>query len=140
MSKDIRIKKGLNINLVGKAETVTVKAPDSNVYVISIDNNNIKWIGSNGGLTRFDDLNWQTYDMQNSGLPLNLVRTIDIDNNNLLWIGMAGQGIVQFNYTLNDWSHYNAGNSNLPNNFVNRICHGFDSKKWIATENGIAVH
>ncbi|MFI8603117.1 Na(+)-translocating NADH-quinone reductase subunit A [Cellulophaga baltica] len=36
MSKDIRIKKGLNINLVGKAETVTVKAPDSNVYVINL--------------------------------------------------------------------------------------------------------
>lgn len=36
MSKDIRIKKGLNINLVGKAELVTSKAPASNVYVLNL--------------------------------------------------------------------------------------------------------
>ncbi|QWX84276.1 Na(+)-translocating NADH-quinone reductase subunit A [Cellulophaga sp. HaHaR_3_176] len=36
MSKDIRIKKGLNINLVGAAELATSKAPSSNVYVINI--------------------------------------------------------------------------------------------------------
>ena len=32
MSKDIRIKKGLNINLVGAAERTTSKAVLSNVY------------------------------------------------------------------------------------------------------------
>lgn len=36
MSKDIRIKKGLNINLVGAAELATSKAPASNVYVVNI--------------------------------------------------------------------------------------------------------
>jgi Na+-transporting NADH:ubiquinone oxidoreductase subunit A len=36
MSKDIRIKKGLNINLVGAAELVTSKASLSNVYVINL--------------------------------------------------------------------------------------------------------
>lgn len=36
MSKDIRIKKGLNINLVGKAELATSKAPMSNVYVLNL--------------------------------------------------------------------------------------------------------
>jgi len=36
MSKDIRIKKGLNINLVGAAELVTSKASLSNVYVLNL--------------------------------------------------------------------------------------------------------
>ncbi len=36
MSKDIRIKKGLNINLVGAAEQTTSKAVLSNVYVINL--------------------------------------------------------------------------------------------------------
>tara|TARA_R110000868_G_scaffold1107_2_gene8521 strand:+ start:14546 stop:15895 length:1350 start_codon:yes stop_codon:yes gene_type:complete len=36
MSKDIRIKKGLNINLVGAAELTTSKAPLSNVYVLNL--------------------------------------------------------------------------------------------------------
>lgn len=37
MSKDIRIKKGLNINLVGAAEKTTSQAVSSNVYAINLD-------------------------------------------------------------------------------------------------------
>ena len=37
MSKDIRIKKGLNINLVGAAEQTTSQAVSSNVYAINLD-------------------------------------------------------------------------------------------------------
>ena len=37
MSKDIRIKKGLNINLVGEAEQTTSKAVLSNVYAINLE-------------------------------------------------------------------------------------------------------
>jgi Na+-transporting NADH:ubiquinone oxidoreductase subunit A len=36
MSKDIRIKKGLNINLVGAAEHTTAKAVSSNVYALNL--------------------------------------------------------------------------------------------------------
>jgi len=37
MSKDIRIRKGLDINLVGEAEKVTVDATRSNVFAIKPD-------------------------------------------------------------------------------------------------------
>ncbi len=37
MSKDIRIKKGLNIKLVGEAEPTTSKAVASNIYAINLD-------------------------------------------------------------------------------------------------------
>lgn len=37
MSKDIRIKKGLNINLVGAAEQTTSKAVSSNVYALNLE-------------------------------------------------------------------------------------------------------
>ncbi len=37
MSKDIRIKKGLNINLVGQAEQTTSKAVLSNVYALNLE-------------------------------------------------------------------------------------------------------
>src|SRR5690606_22020520 len=36
MSKDIRIKRGLNINLIGEAEKTTSKAVLSNVYAINL--------------------------------------------------------------------------------------------------------
>ncbi|KPM30305.1 Na(+)-translocating NADH-quinone reductase subunit A [Croceitalea dokdonensis DOKDO 023] len=37
MSTDIRIKKGLTINLVGEAEKITSKAVQSNIYAINLD-------------------------------------------------------------------------------------------------------
>lgn len=37
MSKDIRIKKGLNLNLVGAAEQTTTKSVSSNVYALYLD-------------------------------------------------------------------------------------------------------
>ena len=37
MSKDIRIKKGLNLNLVGAAELTTSKAVSSNVYTLNLE-------------------------------------------------------------------------------------------------------
>ena len=37
MSKDIRIRKGLNINLVGAAEQTTSKAVTSNVYALNLN-------------------------------------------------------------------------------------------------------
>ena len=37
MSKDIRIRKGLNINLVGAAEQTISKAVTSNVYALNLD-------------------------------------------------------------------------------------------------------
>ncbi len=37
MSKDVRIKKGLNINLVGAAEQTTSQAVSSNVYALNLD-------------------------------------------------------------------------------------------------------
>jgi len=38
MSKDIRIKKGLDIKLVGEAEQITTKIPFGGVYAIKPDN------------------------------------------------------------------------------------------------------
>lgn len=37
MSKDIRIKKGLNINLIGAAEQTTTKAVSSNIYALNLE-------------------------------------------------------------------------------------------------------
>src|SRR5690606_27091945 len=37
MSKDIRIRKGLDINLIGAAELTTSKAVTSNVYALNLD-------------------------------------------------------------------------------------------------------
>ncbi|NQX96535.1 MAG: hypothetical protein HRT73_01475, partial [Flavobacteriales bacterium] len=99
----------------------------------------IVWIGGNGCLSRFDGTNWQNYTMQNSGLPLNLIRSIVLESANNLWIGMAGQGIANFNSTNNSWTHFNANNTNLQNNFVNAITIAPDNKKWLSTENGIAI-
>jgi ligand-binding sensor domain-containing protein len=44
------------------------------MFAIAIDEQGNKWIGTvNGGLAKFDGVNWTVYNTSNSGLPSNLV-------------------------------------------------------------------
>ena len=47
--------------------------PDNYVSSIAIDGSGNKWIGTWGGLVKFDDTNWTVYNTSNSGLPDNYV-------------------------------------------------------------------
>jgi ligand-binding sensor domain-containing protein len=64
--------------------------PDNRVYAIAIDGQGNKWIGTRGGLVKFDGVNWTVYNTSNSGLPDNYVRAIAIDGQGNKWIGTLG--------------------------------------------------
>ena len=47
-----------------------------------------KWFGTdNGGVAKFDDINWTVYTTSNSGLPENDVFSIAIDAEGNKWFG-----------------------------------------------------
>ena len=54
---------------------------------IAVDHNNIKWFGSTGGVTSFDGINWEHYDLTRNA------RYIAIDHNNVKWIISDYNGI-----------------------------------------------
>lgn len=94
---------------------------DNNVRSFCIDNNEITWIGTNGGgLNRFDEITqtFKSYKKEN-GLPDNSIYTILNDDSGNLWMG-TNRGICRFtiadescrNYSTKDGIQNNEFNTN----------------------------
>ena len=64
--------------------------PDNGILSIAIDGSGNKWIGTYGGLAKFDGTTWTVYTTSNSGLPDNRVASITIDGSGNKWIGTDG--------------------------------------------------
>jgi len=69
--------------------------PDNNVYAIAIDENNVKWLGTRGGLAKFDDTSWTVWNTDNSDIPSNTINCIVIDKYGNKWIG-TDNGLAVF--------------------------------------------
>lgn len=104
---------------------------------VTVDKNNIKWLGSNG-LVRFDGTNWRSYNTSNSVLTANSVYAIETDNYGNLWVGLGSHqgGLFKFNGT--NWSVYKTHNSGLPHNWVNSIAIDEIGDVWVGTLQGLA--
>jgi ligand-binding sensor domain-containing protein len=107
--------------------------PSNFVLAIAIDGQGNKWIGTGGGLAKFDGRNWTVYNISNSGLPDNYVRAIAIDGVGNKWIGTS-VGLAKFDGV--NWTVYNTSNSGLPNNDVWAIAIDGQGNKWIGTDGG----
>jgi hypothetical protein len=70
--------------------------PDNNVWSIAIDDSGNKWIGTFGGLAKFDGATWTVYNDTNSGLPSSDITSIAIDGSGNKWIGTYDGGLAVF--------------------------------------------
>ncbi len=115
-------------------------------YIISIDVDSVgnKWIGTleqfgvtGGGLTKYDNTNWITYDNSNSGISHSIVYGCTVDENNVKWIATKN-GLDLFNDTT--WTIFNTFNSGIADNVIGLVKrdHQNDSY-WIPTTNGLSV-
>jgi len=75
--------------------TANSPIPSNEITCIALDKDDVAWIGSTGGLTRFDGSNWTTYSKENSDLPYNHVTSIAVDSSGGVWAGMQ-DGLVEF--------------------------------------------
>ena len=67
---------------------------------MTVDSNNTIWVGTvdntssggtlEGGLQKFDGVNWITYTQKSSGLINNWILELAVDKNNNIWIGTRG--------------------------------------------------
>ena len=113
--------------------------PNNYVRAIAIDGQGNKWIGTGGGLAKFDGVNWTVYNTSNSGLPINDVRAVAIDGQGNKWIGTVGGGLAKFDGI--NWTVYNTSNSGLPDDWVWAIAIDLEGNKWIGTlGGGLAVY
>ena len=110
--------------------------PDNLINVIYIDNDNIKWIGTQNGLVKIDiDDIWTIYNTTNSGLTDNDIRAIFMDEDNILWIGTYTKGLVKHD---DDWTIYDPLNSLIPDYHVRSINKDINDTMWIGTTGGLA--
>ncbi|MEY4935831.1 MAG: hypothetical protein RIS64_2190, partial [Bacteroidota bacterium] len=88
-----------------------------------------KWIGTNGGISKFDGTNWTTYNTIN-GQPFNSVNSIAIDMQGNLWAATTN-GVAKFNGVT--WTYDNVlGNIDAINIKIDT-----QNNKWITTRRGI---
>ena len=108
--------------------------PTNNINDIQVDNNGIVWFVTNWGLTKFDGINWTTYNSSNSGLPTNFLLSIAMDSDGILWIGSYWGQIIR--YDGNSWQTLTGPNSDA----IWDIFVDSDGKKWIsANSSGLWV-
>jgi len=105
--------------------------PNKYISAIAIDRQGNKWIGTAGGLAKFDGVNWTVFNTSNSNLPYNDVWAIAIDGQGNKWIGTRWGGLAKFDGV--NWTVFNTSNSNLPNDIVYSIVIDEQGNKWIGT-------
>lgn len=70
--------------------------PHNYVRALKTDSQDRLWVGTSGGLVRFDGTEWRVYNKSNSPLPSDTINAIVIDTLGTKWIGTP-KGLVRFN-------------------------------------------
>lgn len=67
----------------------------SKVFTVIQDRNDHIWIGTEGGVSRFDGVNFENFTSED-GISLNGVRNLCEDSHGTIWMGHTGGGVTRF--------------------------------------------
>lgn len=107
----------------------------SQVRAISQDNDGYIWIGTLGGLSKFDGINFENFST-NDGLLNNQINAIYNDSRGNIWIGTQGGVSVYDGSTFKNYQF----KEELSQNFVLSITEDQSGKLWLATDGGGVVY
>ncbi|MCL4301925.1 MAG: PKD domain-containing protein [Anaerolineae bacterium] len=127
--------------------TTNSALPFDDVYAIALEGST-PWIGTIGyGLARLEGSDWVTYTLPVS-LPHpvtpttqiinNAITDIAVDGNGNKWLATDGSGVVVLDSSNTNWTVYDTGNSDLPDDFVHSITLS-GSDRWFGTLGGGAA-
>ncbi len=93
------------------------------------------WIGTTGGLVRFDGERFLTFDRENTpAFSENNVFCLTVARDNTLWVGMEGGGLIR--YRDGRFRAFSASDG-LTNSFVRVVYEDSQGKIWVGTDNGL---
>lgn len=116
----------------------TSPIPDNWVNTVKIDNNGIKWFGTqNHGIVKYDGTNWTVFDTSNSPLPYQTATKMALDGDNNLWVIVSSNNAGLMKYDGTNWTTYNISNSGLPNNYINCI-YSDGNNIWVGTPGALS--
>jgi ligand-binding sensor domain-containing protein/signal transduction histidine kinase len=93
------------------------------------------WIGTTGGLLRFDGARFQQYDRDNTpAFSDNDIFCLMVARDNTLWIGSEGGGLIRYRQGV---FHAFGISEGLSNSFVRTVYQDGKGEIWIGTDNGL---
>jgi hypothetical protein len=107
--------------------------PSSNIFALHQDDDGVLWLGTSGGLSRYDGRNLTTYTTL-SGLPSDNVFAIARDPAGNLWLG-TNVGLVR--YDGESFTSYDTRDG-LIHHWVKDILPRQDGSLWLATGGGLS--
>ncbi|WP_158253613.1 two-component regulator propeller domain-containing protein [Chromobacterium alticapitis] len=116
--------------------------PDTVVTSLAEDGAGFLWIGTQGGLARWDGYRFRNYqpDSHQAGsLPDNRIRSLYADHAGHLWVGTYAAGLARYDpakdrFTI--WSR-TQNNEDLSDSMVNAMLDDGRGGLWVGTENGL---
>jgi len=109
--------------------------PQSTVSAILQSRDGYLWMGTNGGLARFDGVRFKTYGLA-EGLPSLPVRALFEDHQMNLWIGTSGGGLSRLRDGRIDTFTVKDG---LSDSNVTALAADATRRLWIGTTNGLSL-
>lgn len=104
------------------------------------DKSGFIWVGTQGGLARYDGFRFQTYkaDSTNpSALPDAYIMALHVTEEGRLWIGTAGGGAVWYDPVRDAFVRAATGSAGTPDLVITGIADDGQGGVWIASRNGI---
>jgi len=109
--------------------------PEQTVQAFAQTPDGYLWIGTTGGLVRFDGAQFTVFDRQNTpALRENSIFCLMIAHDGALWIGTEGGGLARYAHGLfRSWTT----REGLSNDFVRRLAEDAHGVIWAGTDNGL---
>jgi signal transduction histidine kinase/streptogramin lyase len=110
--------------------------PQNSVTAILQSRDGYLWVGTFGGLARFDGVKFTVFDTGNSpGLKSNRIITLYEDRAGAIWIGTEQAGLSR--YFRGTFTTYTTADG-LPGNYIFSLAEDAEGGLWVATNNGLA--
>src|ERR1035441_4403974 len=109
--------------------------PENTVQAFAQTPDNYLWIGTSGGLVRFDGASFVVYDRDNApAMRDNSVFCLTVARDGSLWAGTDGAGLLR--YKNGAFRSYRAAEG-LTNDFVRAVFQTRDGVLWAGTDDGL---
>ena len=113
--------------------------PDSAVmWDITVDKNDVVWIGTDRGLIRFDREDFTLFTASNSPLAENAVWSLAVGQDNALWLASCrfkSGGLMKYDGV--HWTLFTPDNSELPFHGVRDVIVDRSNNLWAAVNGGV---
>jgi ligand-binding sensor domain-containing protein/signal transduction histidine kinase len=108
--------------------------PQNKIQAITQTREGYLWIGTSGGLVRFDGVRFVVFDRSNTpALRDDSILSLCPASDGSLWIGTEGGGLVSMK--ADAFRNYNAGEG-LTNGFVRAVAQDRAGRLWVGTDRG----